>query len=191
MSDLATKVITYEIPVDDFIAPGPTSPTQYDASQRVNRESFMSLIIDSFAKSRGEPACQYFFLEWFEVHNGLKYRNTLINYMEAGGWDFFSAEEQEMFVAAYRSVSEHTSSYDWHGEGRKKLPTKVDRELNKLIKSESDIIGQWNRLFEDGLDEWELEDLSLQDLTGIIDTYIQREKKRLSAVEAKLNGTKH
>jgi len=97
----------YSISVDEFLGPAPMNPQLYNArdpSQRVTRDTFMSMWTDSFGKSRGRESPQYLFLEWLMSNNGHDYRTSLGNLSEAGGWECLSREEQNMFVSAVSRV---------------------------------------------------------------------------------------
>lgn len=100
----------YSITLASFQGTPPANPQPYNArdlSQRVTRETFMSVWIDSFSKSRGDERSQYLFLEWLMANNGHDYRTTLGNFKDAGSWNCLSEEEQKMFVSAVSGVRSH------------------------------------------------------------------------------------
>jgi len=105
--EAGSQVVPYSISLEEFQGTPPSNPKQYNLSERVTRETFLSLFIDSFTKSRGSPDAQQTFMNWFMENNGLDYGKTFDNFQSAGYWNCLSKQEQEMFLSRFHNVQKH------------------------------------------------------------------------------------
>lgn len=102
----------YCIPLDHFKNPPmsngqPMWPEKYVGGERITREDFNSLLIESFAVSRGVEAGQWAFLEWLRLNSGFDFEGTLSNFRSAGGWNCLLPHERQDFINAYKGIQIH------------------------------------------------------------------------------------
>jgi len=105
--EAASQQALYSISLEEFQATPPSNPKQFNLTDKVTRETFISFYIDSFSKSRGSPDAQYTFMNWFMENYGFDYGTTFDNFLSAGHWNCLSKQEQEMFLSRFHNVQKH------------------------------------------------------------------------------------
>ncbi len=111
---------TYEIPTSAFKRT-PTDrlrsplwqyrfqPQPYQFGEQVSRDNFAAMVIDGFARSRGEIGAHYAYFEWLREHLGFDYEGTFNNYYGAGGFKSLAERERKLILRAYHRISAHLS----------------------------------------------------------------------------------
>lgn len=82
--------------------------SRYTLGEKVTRENFTAMFIQSFAVSRAALAAQVAYLEWLRIHRGFDYRTTLENFRDADCLESLSDPEQERFENAFMRVKAHS-----------------------------------------------------------------------------------
>lgn len=93
---------TYTIPSRAFERA--TQPKPYRFGEIVTRENFVSMLIDSFAKSRGKIAIQRAYFQFLRANTGFDYTTTFTNFRDSGGYDCLTRSERDLFSRAYNKV---------------------------------------------------------------------------------------
>ncbi len=162
----------YNIPIDQF-----RQPTQLDSSglqmrkytsgERVTRENFIPMYIQSFATSRGETSAQWAYLEWLGTNTGFDYEQTLRNFSEAGAWDCLLPAERQEFTNAFNKIERHYKPATEESV-EEMLRTEIREDLDELLDSSKR--ADYKRDFSG------LEGISRSQLTQKIDTFVQAAK---------------
>lgn len=120
----------YGLSSEDFSPErAPSNPLTYHEGDLVTRENFCSMLILSFAKSRGDSAAQTAFFKNLHSTAHFDCRGTLMAF-QIKGWDSFSDAEKDLFVNAYLRVKKHLTQ-----EEREKINQRMAAELDRVSEN--------------------------------------------------------
>ncbi len=114
MEDLATngwQVFFEHVP--------PGSIARYCFPEDVTPENFISFISRGFLVSRGNAERNILWLDFVAAHTGFPFREAFHYFLDIGGWDALTAEEQVLFTEDLERVKAHHKSDD-------EIPSVVD-----------------------------------------------------------------
>ena len=164
----------YSIPIEQFRQPpqsvgSEVQRTKYNFGERVTRENFISMFMQSFAASRGETAAQWAHLEWL----GFDFEDTLQNFSEAGAWDCLSSNEQQEFTDAFNQIGRHYKPMT-EGSLERMLKSEIKDDLDELLDPTK------RSYYEEAFPN--LNGLSRRQLTQDIDVFVKdaRIKRRIA-----------
>lgn len=110
--ELKTTTKLYTLSLEDFLPEkAPQQPKPYHPGDKITRENFVSLLIYSFAISRGQLAKQVAFFNWVQMNSGFEaypiwgelVRNN--KDMSEDIREYFSPAERDMFMNAFGKVA--------------------------------------------------------------------------------------
>lgn len=116
-----TPVQQYFLSEADFQRTLSTPPIPYQAGDRITRENFVPFLISAFAISMGLPEAFNDYFYWLRDNEQFDGKQTIENFLSAGGWNTLSEEEKTLFFQAVHSRKRHA-------EVQKKSTTKKARE---------------------------------------------------------------
>lgn len=90
----------------DFSKP-PLSILEYQLGNPVSRENFTHFIIDSFAKSQGNPDMQTYYWMWIQQNTGQNLNGIIHGFIDSHGVDALTGEEQDTIKKYFDRVSLH------------------------------------------------------------------------------------
>jgi hypothetical protein len=129
--ELKSETPHYSIPIEDF-AREPDALSEYRLGDKVTRENFISLLILSFAMSRGRPHIQKIFFKWLEKKYGFDYSTTIIHFSNRNGWNSLIDKEKEIFRKSFHRVDRHAEMY-FPGRHEEAIEGEVDRLTSILL----------------------------------------------------------
>lgn len=106
------RIILHGISVAEFAGPKLQNVVLYDHSVLgpVNRQNWISILVTSFAVSRGHADRQMLYYEWLGINTGFDYVSTLENFTGAKGWNCLGLVEQAYFIKQFQAVPGHHRS---------------------------------------------------------------------------------
>jgi|GEM_PF-6589537 len=119
----------YSISREEFLVQ-PKDIQPYKPGDKVTRENFVNFLILSYAISMGQPAVQYFFMQWLRLKYGFDYSSTLDNFLDTGGWKVLSENERNKFKQQFYRVSKHREKVG--SEEAAVVESKIANEITSL-----------------------------------------------------------
>lgn len=102
-----SNIPLYAIPLAEFQTPFRETPLPYSFPQQVTRANFRGFLTDVFAKAQGRPMATRAYFAWLALNQGFDYKQTLGNFLDAGGVSCLSPQEQQAILKVFRRVPEH------------------------------------------------------------------------------------
>lgn len=84
----------------------------YKFGDPINRKNFTGFILDSFAKSRGSLGTQAMYLKYLEPSQPVPMNLLLEGFIDAGGYEALSPDEQAKIKDAFERVKAHGTNID-------------------------------------------------------------------------------
>lgn len=131
------------IPVDSFKAP-PTEINQYTFPEPISRENYTNFLIQSFGITAGDARAQSLWMKYVGHISNSDTKESLSNFMSAGGLNSLIPAEHAMFKRAFDRVK-------LHGEERVGLSDEEFTEAVEMIQNtfndgKPEIIPNWRDL---------------------------------------------
>lgn len=105
------KAELYSLGRTDFLESNELPNVQdFKLGDRITRDNFCSLLIKSFALSRGKQNVQSAFFALLKRKYNFDYKKTFNAFIERGGWHIFSEEEKALFSRAFDAVKAHSKT---------------------------------------------------------------------------------
>lgn len=89
---------------DAFIKPHSPFNPFYTFGEVPHRSNFIPAVISTFGYSRGFTDAQAACFQFLEEYSGFCYKNSIENYLVAGGFSILRPEEQTMVIKTVRGV---------------------------------------------------------------------------------------
>ncbi len=116
----------------DFSKP-PLSIQEYRLGNPISRENFTHFLIDSFAKSRGNPDLQTYYWMWLQKNTGQNVNGIVHNFIDFQGNSTLADGEQDTIKSFFDRIRQHTSKSGEYSEGEEE--TSFGPSVNQQIRN--------------------------------------------------------
>jgi hypothetical protein len=124
----------YTITMQEFATPFTGEMQRFSSSEKVTRAHFTSLLVYSFAVSRGDVQRQIAYLEWLKAIQNFGYVGTFRNALWAGGLRSFGSSETDYILERFNRVK-HASMKERYASPQGGLDSEqVLNGVQKFIK---------------------------------------------------------
>ncbi len=126
----------YALTAEDLISPLVGDPVPYREGDYVSRQNLTPFLVHSFAVSRGYKNAHELYFNWKQDNEGFMYRETLAEYLKAGGKRLLTEAEIELIASAVRRIDIH-KTYDvdltkLHADG---IATYFNGQISLLVEN--------------------------------------------------------
>jgi hypothetical protein len=175
---------SYSISLEEFRKGAPNTNVGVDGKPEVKkyvfgdlvtRDNYVSMLINSFAVSRGRPRMQYAYLDWLKTNTGFNFYKTITNYERAGGWNCLTNIEQATIKNAFAKVGEHSKKTDIDKTGKPSESYRLDEAIDHQL--EAVLFFNKEKLVRPVFSRRELRNMSKEDLFTAIGKLIHAENK--------------
>jgi hypothetical protein len=105
----------------------------YHYGERVTRQNFTPMLVQSFHVSKGDLNLQHLYFSWLAERTNFDYRSSLLNYIRSGGFGILATHEQEYIANAYKKISHKNEfrplAFDAQVEGQ----TRSEAYFNEVV----------------------------------------------------------